>query len=146
MTAGSVEPIDREIMEIDDGHIHLIGGQCGECGETGFPRQNTCRRCSADRIATVRLAQRGVLWSWTIQRFPPPSPPFVASGDEFVPFGVGYVELPGQVIVEARLTESNPDALRIGMPMRVTALQVPAEEGGAATTFAFAPIEEGELG
>ena len=33
-------------------------------------------------------------------------------GRDFVPFGVGYVELPGEVKVEARLTESDPDGAR----------------------------------
>lgn len=135
-------PIDSDIIEITDGDLRLLGGRCEACGETGFGRQDSCRGCGAEAIATVRLADRGVLWSWTIQRFPPPSPPYVPSGEDFVPFGLGYVELPGEVIVEARLTESDPARLRIGMPMRLTGIEVPGESGGTATTFAFAPIGE----
>ena len=37
----------------------------------------------------------------------------------FVPFGVGYVELPGEVKVETRLTESDPAALTHGMEMEL---------------------------
>ena len=40
---------------------------------------------------------------------------------EFVPFAVGYVEFPGCLRVEGRLTENDPARLRIGMPMRVVA-------------------------
>lgn len=139
----TADPIDPEIMEIIDGHLHLLGGRCDACGETGFPRQDTCRRCGADRITVVRLTNQGALWSWTIQRFPPPSPPYLPRGEEFEPFGLGYVELPGEVIVEALLTESDPAKLRIGMPMQLTGIEVPAESGGAATTFAFTPAKEG---
>ena len=40
------------------------------------------------------LAQRGTLWAWTTQDFPPPSPPFAgAGGKAFVPFGIGYIDL-----------------------------------------------------
>jgi uncharacterized OB-fold protein len=89
------------------------------------------------------LATRGELWSWTVQCFPPKAPPYLPGGvEEFEPYGVGYIELPGEVRVEARLTESDPERLRIGMPMELTLIPVP----GAAEklTFAFAPVEEDE--
>ncbi len=79
-----------------------------------------------------------------MQRFPPPSPPYHGSADDFTPFGVGYVELPGEVIVETRLTESDPARLRIGMPMRLTGIEVTTATGEQALAFAFAPVEEGE--
>ena len=81
-------------------------------------------------MAEKRLARRGTLWSWTIQRFRPKSPPYTGP-EEFEPYGVGYVELPGEVRVEARLTEADPDKLRIGMEMELTLLP--------GTTFAFRP-------
>ncbi|KLO26624.1 DNA-binding protein [Mycolicibacter heraklionensis] len=137
----TAEPIDSAIMELVDGEVRLLGGRCADCGEISFPRADSCPRCGAGRVEPVRLADRGELWSWTIQRFPPPSPPYLPAGDEFTPFGVGYVELPGEVIVETRLTESDPDRLRIGMPMRLTGIEVQAETG-TATTFAFTPDEK----
>ena len=75
-----------------------------------FPRQGTCPRCTSTDVTERRLARRGTLWSWTIQRFRPKSPPYTGP-EEFEPYGVGYVELPGEVRVEARLTESDPSKL-----------------------------------
>ncbi|MGV0813336.1 OB-fold domain-containing protein [Mycolicibacterium boenickei] len=135
------EVIDPGIMEIIDGRLRLVGGRCGACGEIEFPRKQSCRDCGGVDIAGVPLADQGVLWSWTVQRFPPPSPPYFGAADEFEPFGVGYVELPGQVIVETRLTESDPDRLRIGMPMALSDVDVVTETGKTALTFAFAPVE-----
>lgn len=132
-------PIDPEIMELAEGEVRLLGGQCGSCGEISFPRRSSCPSCGADGVEPMRLADRGVLWSWTIQRFPPPSPPYLPVGDDFTPFGLGYVELPGEVIVETRLTESDPERLHIGMPMRLTGIELPQETGSVAITFAFAP-------
>jgi len=82
------------------------------------------------------LPERGTLWTWTTQGFEPKSPPYVADG-EFVPFAVGYVEFPGCLRVEGRLTESDPARLRIGMPMRVVAV----DHTGIAS-YAFALDED----
>lgn len=136
MTAVSIDP---DSIEVTGTGIRLIGGRCAACGEIGFPRQDSCRRCGADGLAAVTLADRGVLWSWTVQRYQPPDPPYLPQPGEFEPFGLGYVELPGEVIVETRLTDTT--GLRIGMPMRLTGLEVPTRDGGRATTFAFTPDE-----
>ena len=80
------------------------------------------------------MSRTGTLWSWTIQSFRPKSPPFVGP-DEFTPFALGYVELPGEVIVETRLTRMTN--LRIGMAM---ALEIVPYDGGRAI-FAFRPEE-----
>ena len=63
------------------------------------------------------------------------------TGSEFVPFGVGYVELPGEVKVETRLTESDPGALAIGMEMELTLVPFRTDEdGNEVVTFAFRPV------
>ncbi|NNH68555.1 DNA-binding protein [Nocardia uniformis] len=131
-------------MDLENGRIRLRGGRCAACGDHHFPVGAACPRCGAREISVVPLAEQGVLWSWTVQRFPPPSPPYAVAGEAFTPFGLGYVELPDQVIVESLLTRADPRQLRIGMPMRLTALEVPTESGETATTFAFTPIDQGE--
>ena len=70
----------------------------------------------------------------------PKAPPYLPGGvEEFEPYGVGYVELPGEVRVETRLTESDPERLRIGMTMELTLIPVP---GAADTlTYAFRSVE-----
>lgn len=138
----TVVSIDPDSIEVTGTAIRLIGGRCGDCGEIAFPRQDSCRRCGADGMAAVGLADRGVLWSWTVQRYQPPDPPYLPRPGEFEPFGVGYVELPGEVIVETLLTDTA--RLAIGMPMRLTRLTVPGRNGDCASTFAFTPDEQGD--
>jgi len=60
----------------------------------------------------------GVLWTWTVQRFPPKSPPYEAPASGFVPFAVGYVEVADGSRIEAVL-DVELSAVRIGMPLRV---------------------------
>jgi uncharacterized OB-fold protein len=103
-----------------------------------FPSQGSCPRCTSLHVREHLLARRGTLWSWTIQCFAPKSPPYaVNDSDSFEPYGVGYIELPGEVRVEARLTVADPDELRIGMPMELTLIAAPGAQG--VVTFAFAP-------
>jgi uncharacterized OB-fold protein len=124
-------PFDRV-----DGSVRLVGGRCADCGASLFPLRERCPACGGF-VERVRLPETGALWTWTTQGFEPKSPPYRRDGDEFVPFAVGYVEFPGFLRVEGRLTESDPSRLRIGMAMRVVEL-----ERGGATTYAFAPADE----
>lgn len=135
------------IFEIRDGRPVLIGSRCVNCGNHMFPRQRGCPRCMADEQVDVELATTGTLWTWTVQAFPPKAPPYLGPvGEDFTPFGVGYVELAGQVRVESRLTESDPDKLEIGMKMELV-LDVLGtnDDGDEVVTYAFAPVR-GQIG
>src|SRR6266516_8072081 len=103
----------------------LIGSRCRRCGVVAFPRQQSCAACTSGDVEERRLGRTGTLWTWTVQCFAPKSPPYAAAQEDFEPYGVGYVELPGEVRVESRLTEADPARLRIGMPMELTLVPVP---------------------
>jgi uncharacterized OB-fold protein len=61
-------------------------------------------------------------------------------GEDFVPYGVGYVELDGLIRVEARLTESDPEKLVIGMEMELVLERLGVDDdGNDVVTYAFAP-------
>lgn len=94
---------------------------------------------------TVLLSARGTLWGFTTQQFRPPSPPY--DGDDtaetFQPYALGYVELPGELLVQARFTESEPDRLRIGQEMELRIVPYTTRpDGTEVLTFAFAPVDQ----
>ncbi|MFE2417141.1 Zn-ribbon domain-containing OB-fold protein [Streptomyces hokutonensis] len=122
--------------------LRLIGSECTDCGLVSFPSASDCVRCASTESKERLLAERGTLWTYTTQDFRPPSPPY--DGPEaFEPYAVGYIELPGELLVEARLTEPDPDKLRIGQDMRLTLVPYRVEDDGTEVmTFAFAPAEE----
>ncbi|MFD3617392.1 Zn-ribbon domain-containing OB-fold protein [Streptomyces sp. NPDC058676] len=121
--------------------LRLIGSECRVCGLVSFPAASTCVRCASDESKERLLADHGTLWTYTTQDFRPPSPPY--DGPEtFEPYSVGYVELPGELLVEARLTEPDPGKLRIGQEMRLTLVPYTVQDDGTEVmTFAFAPAE-----
>jgi uncharacterized OB-fold protein len=136
------QPVADGLFVHVGGEVRLIGSSCDECGVVTFPAQSSCPRCTSMAVRERLLARRGTLWSWTIQCFAPKSPPFaVADADAFEPYGVGYVELPGELRVEARLTVAEPDQLQIGMPMELTLVPAPGGEEGTVT-YAFGPVAE----
>ena len=132
-------PVAEGLLDGSAQAPELIGSECLTCGVVAFPRQDSCAACTSTEVRERRLARRGTLWTWTIQCFPPKSPPYAGAADAFEPFGVGYVELPGEVRVEARLTVADPARLRIGMPMELVVLPTPGGDG--ALTYAFRPVE-----
>jgi uncharacterized OB-fold protein len=126
--------IDPSVLRLNaDGSATLLGGRRGD-GRLVFP-------CPAGdpNFRLEELPRSGRLWSWTVQRFRPKSPPYEGT-EAFEPYAVGYVDL-GEVIVEARLV-GRWDAFRIGMPMTLVAERFPLATGEATLTFAYAPEEK----
>ena len=135
--------INDSILDISGDGPRLRGMRCKTCDNHVFPFQKGCPKCAGTDVEPVDLGTRGTLWAWTIQGFPPKAPPYLGETDpeKFRPYGIGYVELPGQTKVEARLTESDPTKLAEGMEMELTLEQVGKDEdGNDIVTYAFKPI------
>ena len=81
----------------------LTGSRCRDCGTVAFPSARGCQSCGRQSMTALELSDRGTVWGFTVQRFAPKSPPYVVPEGGFVPFAVGYVELPEGVKVEAVL-------------------------------------------
>jgi uncharacterized OB-fold protein len=119
----------------------LLASRCRACGVAAFPVAQSCMACSSQDVVIEELPGRGTLWTWTIQQFMPKTPyKSNETAGTFRPYGVGYVELPGGVRVEGRLTENDPKKLRIGMPMEVVFEPYRTEDNGdEVISFFFKP-------
>ena len=123
----------------------LIGAQCTGCGLIVFPAGTACQQCGGAAFTERLLSPQGTLWTFTTQDFRPPSPPYDGADtpETFQPYAIGYVELPGEVIVEGRLTEPDPARLAIGQQMRLTIVPYTIRgDGTEVLTFAFAPDDQ----
>ena len=114
----------------DEAHPRLIGGRRRSDGEIVFPMPGGDAAADFD---AVPLSRTGTLWSWTVQGFRPKAP--YAGPEPFEPFALGYVELPGEVIVETRLTAT--EGLKIGMAVELAIVPFDATRA----TYAFRPVE-----
>jgi uncharacterized OB-fold protein len=133
----ALAPIDEGLFEVQDGVPHLIGARRRSDGRMIFPAPTGPEAANYER---VRLASEGQLWSYTVQRFRPKSPPYAGDDDEktFQPYAIGYVELPGQVIVEARIEAEDFADLKVGAPMRLKLVPF-RRAGGDVLSYAFEP-------
>jgi len=125
-------PIDPDLWT-DEDEPHLIGGKLPS-GEIVFPMP---MGEAAKDVERVPLSRQGRLWSWTSQGFLP-KPPYDGpekEPHEFSGFLLGYVELPGEVIVETRITDATLEDLELDMPMEFTI--IPFDE--TRSTFAYRP-------
>lgn len=119
----------------------LLASRCKKCGIASFPAAESCTACSGQDVEVEELPGRGTLWTWTVQQFMPKTPyKSNETPETFTPYGVGYLELPGGVRVEGRLTENDPEKLRIGMEMDVVFEPFRTDENGdEVINFFFRP-------
>ena len=110
----------------------LIGGRNRATGRIVFP----CPPGSD--YEPWPLQRQGVLWSYTIQRYRPKSPPYLGP-EAFEPWAVAYVELPGETIVEARLANVAFDDIAIGMPLELTLIPLDPDAADPVLIHAFQP-------
>jgi uncharacterized protein len=93
-------------------------------------------------MSDVLLPRRGTLVAWTTQGFPPGPPYKGPIGKDFVPFGVGLVQLDDVIRVEGRLTENDPAKLQFGQKVELTMVPFATDDDGSEiVTFAFQPVD-----
>lgn len=143
MSNGSRVPVAEGLFTWPDERPRLIGSRHRETGVISFPAEP-----SDAEAEEILLSRTGTLFTWTTQQFVPPAPPYTGDTDpeSFVPYAVGYVELPEGILVEGRLTESDPERLVIGQEMELvlvpfrTEPETASEPSRVIVTFAFAPV------
>ena len=139
-------PVAEGVFTWPSEEPRLLASRCTACGNHMFPTQQDCPKCSGSSTERVELGRTGTLWTWTIQGYPPKSPPYAGDDDPvtFEPFGVGYVEIDGIVRVESRLTTADRDELEIGMELEMVLDPLYInDDGDEVVTFAFAPANSG---
>ena len=110
----------------------LAGSCCAACGGVQFPAAAQCASCAGDTTEPITLPDRGTVWTWTVQRFPP-KPPYEPPASGFVPFAVGYVDL-GRLLVESIIV-GDIGQLAIGDPVQL--ISHPLAGPDDALAFAF---------
>jgi uncharacterized OB-fold protein len=137
-------PIAEGLFTWPSNDPRLIGSKCVNCGIVTFPAQSSCAACSGTETESIELARRGTLWTYTIQCFLPNRPPYDGpeTPETFKPYGVGYIELPDQTRVEARIKTNDVDKLEVGMEMELVIEKYIERGGKDIVSFFFQPVDE----
>ncbi len=120
----------------DGGDHYLAGSRCGACGETFVGERRICAACCArDRMETIRLADTGKVYAFTIveRSFPGVKTPFVDV----------TVDLDDGAHIKGTLEDVDPimAAIRFDMPVKLafreaTPINAP---GKPHLTYVFVP-------
>lgn len=122
-----------EYLVLDDGEPHLVASECTQCGARFFDRRNACAGCSGTDFRQVRIANEGVVRSFTIVAF-------AAPGVE-VPFVAAIVDCDG-TSVRGNVINCPPDPehIKLGMKVKLTTSSMGADSAGVeAVNYAFEP-------
>ncbi|MCX6007314.1 MAG: OB-fold domain-containing protein [Chloroflexi bacterium] len=95
----------------------LIGCKCRKCGQLFFVKREMCENCQSQDLEEITLSGTGKLYAFSIMYYPAP-PPYKPS-NPFVPFGIGWVELPEGLVVYSLLTENDASKLKVGMKLEL---------------------------
>ena len=96
-----------------DGMLRLA--TCQACGWRMHPPRPLCAKCHSTEVAFAPVSGKGVVYSWTINRYP-------WSKNMAPPYLVAEIELAEQpdLHLTSNLVDCPLDAVRIGMPVEVT--------------------------
>jgi uncharacterized OB-fold protein len=101
----------------------LVGIECAECKTRAFPLADLCSNCLSARLNRVELPQNGVLYASSIIHAGPKN--------RTVPYGVGYVDLDGNVRVFVQFDPSHEFAPGDQVHLHVDSEGVPVAEPAA---------------
>lgn len=124
----------HQIKGADEGKLYAAVDS--DSGQIVFPIDDV----DTSGMKLIELHSRGELWSFTVQRFRPKSPPY-AGPEEFTPFVVGYVKLDGQLMLESRIVNIEPEAVEIGMQLELTWVPLDPARADGAMVHAFKPVK-----
>ena len=120
----------------------LLGSRCKSCQTYFFPRLvSYCKNpdCQGTEFREVPLSNRGKLWSFTNNCYPPP-PPYVAT-EPFEPYAIAAVELETEKMVVMGQVAKGFDVgdLKAGMEMELVIDTLFEDEENAYTVWKWRP-------
>jgi uncharacterized OB-fold protein len=134
---GTENAVVGAVLGREGDQVWLQGTRCLDCGALYFPRTPGCRNpaCRGAQLEPARIEGRGLLYSYTVQRYRPPP---LFSMEPWSPYALGLVDMNGGVRVLGMITDLPPEEIRIGMPLRLTAGRL----NDAEATHVFVPEAE----
>lgn len=121
---------------------HLIGVRCKGCRSVSFPRFINRHRpnCSNRETEEILLSNKGVLRSYTIQRYQPP--PLFKGPEPFEPYPIGSLELPEGIEIFGIIKDCPLDAIKVGMEMEIIFEKLYTDiEGKDRLIWKFRPLK-----
>ena len=117
---------------------HLIGSKCRSCGELFFIKREMCENCQSQDLEEIALTNTGKLYAFSVMFYPAP-PPYKPP-EPFVPYGLGWIELPEGLVLFSLLSENDPKKLKVGMEFELIFEKLEEDkDGNDVMVYKFQP-------
>ncbi len=133
-------------MEVKVAHDWRLRGQryrlegevCDHCGVKIFPPRDICPECHQPAKEPYTMSGRGEVYSFSTVYYPP------EGFEDYAPYTVALVKLEEGPMVTAQLTDVDPEAVEIGMPVEMVTrrLRVQGKDGTISYGYKFRPVLE----
>jgi 3-hydroxy-3-methylglutaryl CoA synthase len=111
-------------------NLRLYGQRCAACGAVSYPRRHLCWQCSSPDLAEWKLQRRGRVFTFTKDHLVPnPDPPTIMVAADLEGGGRFY----------AQLTDCDPEAVAIDMPVELTFRRLHEGDGYVNYFWKFRP-------
>ncbi len=121
--------------------VRLAGSRCNACGIALFGERHRCENCASADLAHMAFASTGRVFTYTVQRYPPPPPH--ALPEPWTPRPIAWIDLDekGPRILAA--VRCAPEDISIGMPVRLDCwIGWSDDSGNDVVAFDFLPDGE----
>lgn len=124
---------------LKDQRYRMEGVVCTTCGAKFFPPREVCAECKSNKLEAFEFSGRGELYSFTTLYQAP------LGYEGGLPYAVGMIKLDKGPMVEAQLTDVNPQDLKIGQRVEMVTrkLRELGEEGLIVYGYKFRPVVNG---
>ncbi|MBI4790088.1 MAG: Zn-ribbon domain-containing OB-fold protein [Chloroflexi bacterium] len=121
---------------LKDQRYRLEGAVCATCGAKFFPPRGVCAECRSNKLEPFKFSGRGELYSFTTLYQAP------LGYEGGLPYAVGMIKLDEGPMIEAQLTDVNPQDLKIGQRVEMVTrkLRELGEEGLIVYGYKFRPV------
>jgi len=109
----TITPEMRPFFEAAKRH-ELVVQRCTQCGTHRFPAREICSNCLARQVEWARVSGAGEVFSYNVMH-----QVYHPGFADAVPYAVVVVKLKEGVKLTSNLRGVPPQAIRIGMPVRV---------------------------
>jgi uncharacterized OB-fold protein len=121
---------------LKDQRYRLEGAVCKQCGAKFFPPRDVCTECRSEEMEPREFDGHGELYSFTTLHQAP------MGFESYVPYVVGIIKLDDGPMVEAQITDANPEELKIGQRVEMVTrkLREQGKEGMVVYGYKFRPV------
>lgn len=145
MAATVRSPVVEGLFSEGPEGARLLGSRCTTCSTPYFPASGICHNpgCSDSQVQDASFGPSGIVWSSSIQNYPPPPP---ARYDEpYVPYALGVVDLDDGLRVVGRMAVDDPSSVSVGdrVELVIEAL-CHQDDGSEPVSWMFRPVGDTE--